>query len=99
MHTGENERCVFSGNGYHDCKGKHYEYTSGDSIFSADGNDRNKDFTLEVCVNMREHTFAIYDGKGKHALITDIPDERVICFELHPVAKITVTDQSLQWVS
>ena len=88
MHTGKNKRCVFNNKGYYDCNGEHHTYCDNFNFRK-----------LEISINMKEHTFMITDYLGNVAVITGIPDERVICFELYPIEKINVTDQSLQWVS
>eukprot|EP01084_Bolivina_argentea_P073365 133140_1 len=94
MHTGKNNRCVFKHNRYYDCKGNIKQYSK---FFYSISNIK---FELGVSVNMKQHTFSITDMDGNTATIYDIPDQRVICFEVWPQGDaIIVSDQSLQWVS
>ena len=103
MHTGKYQRCVFKpGQFYYDCDGiKHEYFDENQKLWHIDDNFYNiKSFAeLEICVNMKFHTFSVTNSEGDIAIIKDIPNERVLCFEMWPAqASILITEQSLQWV-
>ena len=93
MHTGKDQRCVFNNKEYYDCDGKRYEYAPNFNFEHSSSNG-----SLLLCVNMKEHTFTIIDHQGNKMMINDIPDNRVICFEMYPCTDLNISDQSLQWV-
>ena len=72
----KHKRCVFRKDAYFDCNGVRHAY-----------DDENFDalcgrIRFDMCVNMKEHTFCITDSEERSQIIADIPDHRVICFEV-----------------
>lgn len=92
MHKGKG-RCVFMYNRYYDCKGEEKQY---DSEFEY--RLRNTYITLLITVNMKDRNFSITDTHGHTETIHDIPDERVLCFEIWPVSEVQVSKQTIKWV-
>eukprot|EP01083_Nonionella_stella_P163476 538175_1 len=90
MHKG-NGRCVFRQAEYFDCKGQKKAYDNPD--FSAFHGKIN----FEISINMKQFTFTI-TSDGMSQTITNIPDRRVICFEVWPTSTVVVSNQRLQWV-
>merc|ERR1712228_94277 len=93
MHTkSKNKRCIFRKDSYFDCNGKEHNY------YDDRMNALREKIQFDLCVNMKKHTFCITDSDGHSQTIMDIPDQRVICFEVWDCKKIYVYDQKLKWV-
>ena len=101
----KHKRCVVGFQSFQDCEGTTHKY--GDGFVSIvwrsphpGGGWPSGSFhiNLMLAVNMKERTFSVTDINGRTECISNIPDERVICFHAFAMKQIRVTQQSIQWV-
>ena len=88
----KHKRCVFRKDAYFDCNGQRNDYE--DAEFDA----LRGRIQFDICVNMKKRTFCITDANGHCQIIADIPDQRVLCFEVWDCKTIYVGQQKLKWV-